>query len=65
MDQHDDETHSVPNAQPIGGALKRDRLHHLFRTAQGNAAKIGTGTAKAGKRQLPSMPTLPWNEPIE
>lgn len=41
------------------GAKRRDRLQHLLRTAQGNAANTTHKTSH--KRPKPSLPPTPWD----
>lgn len=40
--------------------LRRNTLHHLLQTAQGNASKT---KGKVHKRPKPSLPKLPWDKP--
>jgi hypothetical protein len=58
----DEKPPSAPSAPHIANGVKsRDRLHHLLRTAQGNAENPNHKTGH--KRPKPSLPKLPWNDP--
>lgn len=66
MDHPDEKPPSAPSVEPIayGGRLAKQQARmRLWQAQAQRAAKATPGKVGHPKRRIPSMPTLPWNEP--